>query len=102
MHAGIRFTGPRTKQMLERSPLVDTYLPFSVPTAPSCSCVLVLEAPLLGKALKERPVPAAMVHVPPLSLAKRGLQGLQVCRLKLQLPLLDVQREGGLGPPCIP
>lgn len=60
--------------------------------------------PFLGKkALKERPFPAATVHVPPLSLAKRGSQGLHVCRLKPQLPLLDVQREGGSsGPPHIP
>lgn len=52
MHAGTRFAGPYTKQMLEGSPLVDLHFPFSVPTAPPCSCVLVLEAPLSGKSTK--------------------------------------------------
>lgn len=55
------------------------------------------------KALKERPVPAAMAHVPSLSLAKRGPQGLHLFRLKPQRTLLDVQREGGRsGPPLHP
>lgn len=50
-----------------RASPVDIHLPFSAHTAPSCSPVLVLESPLLGRASKLGPVPAAVVHVPPWS-----------------------------------